>query len=138
VALVQKQLIGKGIGFPVRIGAHGGFAMVSETDEIDEAVTLIIGTSPGERRMRPQFGCRIQELVFAPLNSETVGSAIRYVEEALGLWEPRIDVDSVEVDVDQESQDAAQLLITINYTVKRTKDERTLVYPFYVIEQHSQ
>lgn len=137
MALVQKQLIGKGIGFPVRIGTHGGFAMVSETDEIDEAITLIIGTSPGERRMRPQFGCRIQELVFAPLNSETVGSAIRYVEEALGLWEPRIDVDSIEVDLDQASQDAAQLHIVVNYTVKRTKDERTLVYPFYVIEQHS-
>jgi len=111
--------------------------MVSETDEIDEAITLIIGTSPGERRMRPQFGCRIQELVFAPLNSETVGSAIRYVEEALGLWEPRIDVDSIEVDLDQASQDAAELRIIVNYTVKRTKDERTLVYPFYVIEQHS-
>lgn len=137
MALVQKQLIGKGIGFPVRVGSHGGFAMVSETDEIDEAITLIIGTSPGERRMRPQFGCRIQELVFAPLNSETVGSAIRYVEEALGLWEPRIDVDSIEVDLDQASQDAAQLHIIVNYTVKRTKDERTLVYPFYVIEQHS-
>jgi len=137
VALVQKQLIGKGIAFPVRVGPHGGFAMVSETDEIDEAITLIIGTSPGERRMRPQFGCRIQELVFAPLNSETVGSAIRYVEEALGLWEPRIDVDSIEVDLDQASQDAAELRIIVNYTVKRTKDERTLVYPFYVIEQHS-
>jgi len=136
VASVQKQLIGKGIGFPVGIGPHGGFGMVTETEEIDQAIALIIGTSPGERRMRPTFGCRIQELVFAPLNNDTVGSATRYVEEALGVWEPRIDVDSVEVEIDQESQANARLLIAVNYTVKRTKDERTLVYPFYVIEQH--
>jgi len=127
-------LIGRGWRFPVGVDATGGIGVSSHHQEIEEAIAIIIGTSPGERVMRPTFGCRIHELVFAPNSPETVGLARRYVEEALGMWEPRITVESIEVTADPTSRDAGRLNITVTYAVRSTKDSRSLVYPFYLIE----
>lgn len=127
-------LIGRGWGFPVGVDATGGIRMAGGHVEIEEAISIIIGTSPGERMMRPAFGCRIHELVFAPNNSETLGIARRHVEEALGMWEPRIEVESVHVTADTFEADRGRLNIEVTYTVRGTKDARSLVYPFYLIE----
>ena len=85
---------------------------------------------PGERVMRPEFGCRIHELVFGPHSPTTEGLAIHYVQEALLRWEPRIDV--VGVDVTSSAAQPGAMLITIKYQVKDTHDERSIVYPFYL------
>lgn len=130
----NEQLIGTGLGAPVRVGGHGGIELVSGTREIEEAIAVILGTGLGERVMRPQFGCRIHELVFASLNSETLGLAQRYVREALGRWEPRIEVTDVEVDFHEDAAGNALLRAAVSYTIRATKDERTLVYPFYIID----
>ncbi len=131
--LVRNELIGRGWAFPLQPDGSGGIAMADGATDIDEAITLILGTSLGERVMRPDFGCRIHELIFAPVNGETMGLARRYVEEALGWWEPRIDVESVVVTVDDTQAELGRLLIAITYIIRSTKDERTLVYPFYLI-----
>lgn len=128
------MLIGRGWRFPVAVDATGGIAISSHAQEIEEAIAIIIGTSPGERVMRPAFGCRVHELVFAPNNPETIGLARRYVEEALGMWEPRISVESVDVATDYTDPEAVRLNITVTYTIRSTKDRRSLVYPFYLIE----
>lgn len=133
--MTKNELIGTGWAFPLQPDGSGGIAMATGTADIDEAITVILGTSLGERVMRPDFGCRIHELVFAPVTGETLGLARRYVEEALGWWEPRIDVDEVVVTVDDGEAHLGKLLIGITYTVRATKDERTLVYPFYLIRE---
>lgn len=133
--MAQTELIGKGWSFPVGVGGSGGIAVSAGTDEIDESISIIIGTALGERVMRPDFGCRIHDLVFAPVNGDTLNLAKRYVEEALGWWEPRIDVNSVEVEVDPRQPQYNTLLITITFTVRATHDERALVYPFYLIRE---
>ncbi|GMV85619.1 MAG: hypothetical protein AMXMBFR80_14740 [Dehalococcoidia bacterium] len=130
----DDMLIGRGWRFPVAVDATGGIAISSHAQEIEEAIAIIIGTSPGERVMRPAFGCRVHELVFAPNNPETIGLARRYVEEALGMWEPRISVESVDVATDYADPEAVRLNITVTYTIRSTKDRRSLVYPFYLIE----
>jgi phage baseplate assembly protein W len=81
--------------------------------------------------MRPNFGCAIHDLVFAPNDESTWGLARYAVEEALGWWEPRIDLDDVSVrpNVDEPSR----LDIQVSYRIRATKDMRTLVYPFYLI-----
>ena len=94
--MAENLLIGRGWGFPVSVDSTGGIRMSSDRTEIEEAISIILGTSPGERVMRPTFGCRIHELVFAPNTPETLGLARRFVEEALGMWEPRVDVVSTE------------------------------------------
>jgi len=115
----------------MREDGHGGIALAQGVTDIEQAIGIILGTAPGERRMRPNFGCRIHELVFHPINATTIGLACHYVEEALGWWEPRIDV--LRVDVRPDPLEPARLLINVHYQVRATKDERTLVYPFYRI-----
>lgn len=81
--------------------------------------------------MRPHFGCQLHELVFAPINIQTLAQARRYVEQALGMWEPRIRVNQVIVRPDPDETN--RLLVEIEYEVKTTRDRRSLVYPFYLI-----
>lgn len=133
--MLDNELIGRGWTFPVGPDGSGRLSLSSGIDDIDESISLILGTSLGERVMRPKFGCRIHDLVYAPIHGNTLGLAERYVREALGWWEPRIEVTSVDVRADREAADVGRLLILISYRVRATKDERTLVYPFYLIRE---
>ena len=128
---MTSEIVGRGWAFPPQIGMQGGFALTSPQNEIDQAIRVILSTSPGERVMRPSFGCRLHELVFDPNNSYTAARARRYVEEALGMWEPRVTVNEVLVRTDPD--DHSRLLIEISYDVKASHDRRSLVYPFYLI-----
>jgi Bacteriophage baseplate protein W len=128
---VSEEFIGSGWAFPLRVDAAGGIAMVSREREIEEAIRLILGTAYGERPHRPEFGCAIHDYVFAPADASTAGRIAYEVEVSLDRWEPRIDVQSVEVTFDH--QDASTLYINISYAIRGGNDPRNLVFPFYVI-----
>jgi len=128
---MSDEFIGRGWAFPLRTDATGGIAMVSREREIEEAIRLILGTSPGERPMRPEFGCRIHEFVFASADGSTASLVAAEVDRALGRWEPRINVEDVAVSFD--ATDAGVLYIDIRYSIRATNDRRNLVFPFYVI-----
>lgn len=128
---MPEEIVGRGWAFPPRIDPQGGIALTSERSELDQSILIILGTAPGQRVMRTTFGCRLHELVFAPNNSHTAAQARRYVEEALGMWEPRINV--LRVDCRPAGEENDHLLIEIEYEVKSSHDRRSLVYPFYLI-----
>ena len=128
---MSDEFIGRGWAFPLRTDATGGIALVSREREIEEAIRLILGTSPGERPMRPEFGCRIHEYVFASADGGTASAISAEVKAALRRWEPRVDVEDVVVTFDR--QDASVLYIDVRYAIRRTNDRRNLVFPFYVI-----
>lgn len=128
-----SDFIGSGWGFPLRTNATGGIALVSGDAELRESIRLIIGTAPGERPMRPEFGCGIHEYVFAPADATTAGRIAFEVRAALGRWEPRIEVDQVDVTVDPQRE--GTLLIDIGYRVRGDNDRRNLVFPFYTIPE---
>jgi hypothetical protein len=128
---MSDEFIGRGWAFPLRTDATGGIALVSREREIEEAIRLILGTSPGERPMRPEFGCRIHEYVFASADGATASAISAEVKAALRRWEPRVDVEDVVVTFDR--QDASVLYIDVRYAIRRTNDRRNLVFPFYVI-----
>jgi len=130
---MAQEIVGRGWVFPPRIDPQGGIALTSERSELDQSIQVILTTSPGQRVMRTSFGCRLQELVFAPNNSHTAAQARRFVEEALGMWEPRITV--LRVDVRPDPEEDNHLLIEIEYEVKANHDRRSLVYPFYLIPE---
>lgn len=132
---MAKDIIGSGWAFPPRVNPQGGMALTNERNELVQAIQIILGTSPGQRVMRPTFGCRLHELVFSPNNSHTAAQARRFVEEALGMWEPRINVILVEVRPDLDED--ARLLIEIEYEIKASHDRRSLVFPFYLIPEES-
>jgi phage baseplate assembly protein W len=128
---VSEEFIGRGWAFPLRTDATGGIALVTREREIEEAIRLILGTAPGERPMRPEFGCRIHEYVFSSADGSTASGIAAEVKAALRRWEPRVDVEDVLVTFDR--RDASVMYIDIRYAIRRTNDRRNLVFPFYVI-----
>lgn len=126
----NKEFLGQGLAFPLQVSPTGGLALAKGERDIQQAIGIILGTVPGERVMRPNFGCRAWELVFAPRNAATRSLMVHYVQQALGRWEPRIQVQEVRVLDDPEHSGA--LLVHIDYRVKATHDERSIVYPFYL------
>ncbi len=122
---------GTGWAFPPRPNGRGGIAVVSDDDKIAQSIFITLSTPIGQRVMRPTFGSRLHELVFAPSNPETLGLAELYVKEALEFWDPRVEVPQINADVDPSNSNT--LLINVQYRVKATHDERSLVYPFYQI-----
>jgi uncharacterized protein len=128
------DFIGRGWGFPVHTDATGSVALVGGDREVVESIRLILGTAPGERPMRPEFGCAIHDLVFAPADAATAGQIAYSVRVALERWETRIDLTDVVVGF--EAVDQGTLLIDIRYTLRGSNDPRNLVFPFYVIPPH--
>ncbi len=126
----DREYIGQGLAFPLQVDPRGGIALATGTHDIEQAIRIILMTAPGERVMRPEFGCRIHELVFAPHDAATESLAAYYVQIALERWEPRIELREVEV-VTDPARDGV-LLVEIKYLVKDTHDERSIVYPFYL------
>ncbi|MFI7022288.1 GPW/gp25 family protein [Micromonospora sp. NPDC049900] len=131
---MAEQFIGAGWAFPLRFDAGGGIALVNREREIVEAIRLILGTAPGERPMRPEFGCAIHDFVFAPADENTAGQVAFEVRAALDRWEPRIEVTDVLVGFDEVT--AGTLYIDLRYVLRGTNDPRNLVFPFYVIPSH--
>jgi phage baseplate assembly protein W len=131
----SNDLIGSGWRFPLGIGPRGGIALASDVDELEQAMLLILSTPKRQRIMRPEFGCQIHDLLFAPINASTLAAAEHYVREALAWWEPRIEV--VDVLAAPAAERNAAIQMSIRYTVKATNDERSLVYPFYTIPGES-
>jgi uncharacterized protein len=126
------DLIGSGWAFPARITPGGSVRLVSGGAEIDAALRMILTTAPGERVMRPDFGCSMWEQLFAPVNANTLGLIEQSVREAVARWEPRIELTSVTT---APGDDGAVVDIELAYRVRATNDHRNLVYPFYVIPQ---
>lgn len=123
--------IGKGLSFPLRLSDRDRLSMVDNEAEIRQSIQIIIMTVPGERVMRPEFGCEIHNLIFHPANWQTAAEAERYVREALQRWEPRIDIESVIVT--PGGTEIGELLIDIEYRLTGQPDTRSLVYPFYLL-----
>lgn len=128
---MNNDFVGSGLAFPLRTDATGRVALVSGDTEIEEAIRLVLATAPGERAMRPEFGCAIHDYVFTPVDAAVAGRIAYEVHAALERWEPRISVLEVTVDVDDV--DPSTLSIGIRYQIRGTNDPRNLVFPFYVI-----
>jgi phage baseplate assembly protein W len=126
------DFIGRGIAFPLRNDARGQIAMVEGPHDIDSSLHAVLSTAPGERVMRPEFGCAIWDLLFDPLNHNTVGLMAQSVREAVSRWEPRVDLESVDVTVTPSRE---SVVVDVKYRIRATNDRRNLVYPFYVIPE---
>ena len=127
----DKAFLGRGFAFPPALNAAGAVAMAEYEEDVRQAIQVILDTEPGERVMRPDFGAGLRSLVFEPINANTLALARHRVEQALVLWEPRID--HIEVTA---SADPPRGLITleIRYRIRTTNTFYNLVYPFYVQE----
>jgi phage baseplate assembly protein W len=128
---MTTDIIGTGIAFPLRLDRRGSVALTHGGEDIREAIGLILGTAPGERPMRPEFGCGIHDHIFGGIDASTLGRVEQDVRAALDRWEPRIDVVSVVFDT--SGAGSGRLAIDLSYRERATNDVRNLVYPFYMI-----
>jgi uncharacterized protein len=126
------DILGRGWAFPVGVGDDDEMQMVSDADDIQQSIRLILATDPGERVMRPDFGAGLRRLVFEPINTATITLVRQRTQEALVAWEPRIDVRDVSVSTDDAA--SGRLLIRIDYVIRATNTFYNLVYPFYLQE----
>jgi phage baseplate assembly protein W len=129
--LRNREFLGQGLAYPLQVNPRGSIALAIGERDIEQAIGIILETVPGERVMRPEFGCRVHELIFAPNNASTHGLIIHYIEQALERWEPRIQVREIEVNTDPTN--GATLLVEIKYVIKDSHDERSIVYPFFLM-----
>ena len=128
----SKAFLGIGWKFPINTNSSLEIKSSEHEESIAESIRIILGTAKGERIMRPDFGCGIHDYVFEIINAMTLGNIKSSVEEALVLWEPRIEV--LNISVSTEEVDSGKLLIGIDYLISTTNNRFNLVYPFYLTE----
>ena len=127
----DPTFVGRGFRWPFTVDHTGSIALTAGAEDLDSSIRVVLATAPSERVMRSAFGCRIWDLLFEPVNANTLGLMAQAVREAIAQWEPRVEVENVEVSPDRE--DSALVHISVAYRVRTTNSRRNLVYPFYVI-----
>jgi phage baseplate assembly protein W len=115
------------LGAGMFVQPTGSIAMVEEDDAIRQALLLLISTRPGERVMRPAYGCDLERLIFSPNDDTTAGLAMHYVRQAVERWEPRVEI--LGVDAWRDPEDASTIQIVLDYQVRATLNKGQLVVP---------
>ncbi len=126
---MEKDFLGVGVSFPLRM-EEGKIALAKYEDSIKESIKIILGTSKGERVMRPDFGCGLSELVYSKNDTAAATLAIFYIQEALKKWEPRIEL--MKVDANADRKEGNKMIISIEYRVVSSNNRYNIVYPFYL------
>lgn len=129
---MASEYLGRGFAFPFLPDPDGRLPLVTGADRIRQSIWIILGTAPGERLLRPSFGCGIHDLVFEPNSAAVRGMVQARVRDALTRWEPRIDVIDVQVTTDDGERN--HLFIGIDYRIRSNNAFYNLVYPFFVNE----
>jgi hypothetical protein len=125
-----SSFLGTGWNYPVETTPEGRIKMAEADDSIRQSIWTILSTSPGERVMRPDFGCGINDFVFDLNDAGLAGRVTDAIQDALAIWEPRIDV--LDVNASPDPGNRSLLLVNIHYQVRSTNSRFNLVYPFYL------
>lgn len=130
---MAKEFLGRGWKFPVGINPiTGRLAMSEHEQDIKESIRIIVTTAPGERLMRPDFGCGIHELVFSTISRATLGVFESRIRQAITKWEPRVEI--LKLEIGTREADKGKLDIQLTCRVRETNNEFNLVFPFYLTE----
>jgi phage baseplate assembly protein W len=128
----QKAFLGIGWNFPPQVNTSGSMQFSEYEQDVQQSIRIILGTNPGERVMRPDFGAGLNQFVFEPVNQATMNAVSTQVREALIDWEPRITLMEVNVTTDPTQMNC--LLIDIEYQIRASNTTTNLVYPFFLME----
>ena len=128
--MISADYLGRGWAFPIRPDpVTRGLDLAAGPQKVAESIQIILDTDPGERAMRPTFGCGLRRFLMEPNTVATRALIQREVEAALAAFEPRIQVTSVDV---SPGEDPALVFITIAYVHIRDQTSANLVFPFYL------
>ena len=130
--MIGADIIGTGWRFPPKVNAKGGLDWSSGPDRIQDAIWIILATSPGERLMRPDFGAGIKDYVFESNSEMLRARLVQVISQALTKWEPRIELVSVRAQTSPEQE--TLVLVSIDYQIRATNEIYNMVYPFFLQE----
>jgi phage baseplate assembly protein W len=128
----SRAFLGEGWAYPLSIAPNNHLARAVYEEDVRQAILIILGTNPGERIMRPDFGAGLNDFLFEPISTTTLSLIRNRVNTALLDWEHRIDLERVRVSYDPVEK--TKVLIEIHYRVRSTNRLFNLVYPFYLEE----
>ncbi len=133
---MPKKILGTGWQFPIALDRGNTIALAQYEEKIRQSILIILSTAKGERVMRPDFGCDIHERVFGVIDASMLTLIRSDVEEALILWEPRIEVLSITLVTEALSE--GRIDIQVEYKVRYTNTDYNMVYPFYLESEEKQ
>lgn len=130
---IDKYFLGTGWAFPPEFNKKtNDVKLVSEEEDIQESLHILLSTSPGERIMQPSYGCGLRSMTFESLSESTVTELKDIVERAILFFEPRITLNVVRIDTERVYDGVLEIIL--DYTVKTTNSRSNMVYPFYFKE----
>lgn len=131
----DKQFLGTGWSFPPAFNKSANamsVAMVSNEQDINESLRILLGTTPGERVMYPAYGCGLKKMVYEKSDESMMTALKDTIARAVLFFEPRITLESIDVDLDDSLNGCIRFCL--NYTVRSTNNRSNIVYPFYFNE----
>jgi len=129
----MSSVLGSGLAFPMSVDQRGALTLVGGETDIAQAISIILATAPGERPMRPEFGCAVHDHVFEVLDASAFGAIENAVRQAIERWEPRVTVTAVDFDLERRDEGCLDIILT--YEIPEVPGVRNLVHPFYVIPE---
>lgn len=129
----MSSILGSGLAFPMSVDQRGALTLVGGETDIAQALSIILATAPGERPMRPEFGCSVHDHVFDVLDASAFGAIESAVRQAIERWEPRASVVAIDFDVSRRHE--GYLGIVLTYEIPEVPGVRNLVHPFYIIPE---
>lgn len=130
---IDKAFLGTGWSFPPEFERRAKeVKMSSDEDDIRESLNILLSTSPGERVMQPAYGCGLKALIFENVSESTLTEIKDAIERAVLFFEPRINLESIEVNTDEINN--GLMKIQLNYTIRTTNTRSNMVYPYYFLE----
>lgn len=130
---IDKSFLGRGWSFPPEFNRNvKDVKMVSEEEDIQQSLHILLSTSPGERIMQPTYGCDLHSIVFDNISESTITEIKDIVQRAILFFEPRIILNSVDIDTSQQFD--GLLTIVLDYIIRTTNSRNNMVYPFYFLE----
>jgi hypothetical protein len=110
----------------LQIAPQGNVEMVADGASVRQAILLLLSTVPGERVMRPEYGCELYRLVFSPNDGSTAGLAIHYVRRALERWEPRVEIIELDAGRNPSRPELLDIFLTYRVHASQRAEELTL------------
>ena len=126
---LARAAFGQGLALPLQVGDNGALPLADGPEKVRQSIAIILDTEPGERLMRPEFGCGLRRYLMQPNTAATRAAMQREIQTALAAWEPRIKLDRVDV---LPGEDPALVLVQVDYQHLRDGRRDNLVYPFYL------
>ncbi|MCB1947899.1 GPW/gp25 family protein [Nitrosomonas sp.] len=131
----DKSFLGTGWAFPPQFSQNGTVKRVTAEDDIRESLYILLSTNPGERTMQPTYGCGLKAHVFEEIDEAEITVITDLIRRAILFFEPRIIVERIDVDTENENDRLNGLIkIQITYIVRSTNNRHNIVYPFYFTE----